>query len=177
MYIDRKFDPGFRELDHIKGEVPSVLKRLEKTVYAAASHVRRLKQAGCGDYADAILNRYGFGGDGGTAENELSRFAPKGSPRPSDQTGIQELSANPERHKAYVDACYERWVKGITDIKRVVEKYGGDVIVNGMPLDAYLRREYLRQVTHSGEPPDKVQVKIFVPGQDKLSSLREFTEK
>ncbi len=160
-----------RELAQIKQGTASMIIGLENTIYAAAREVLDLKKAGSGDYAEAILGRNGFGGD--TAEIYFYRFAPKGSPRPSNQAEFQALLADPERSKAYDKACYQRWVKVVQAVQRVVRRYGGDVEVNNYPLQAYLNL-----VESSGKTPaHRVQVRISIPGQGKLRTLRELMEK
>lgn len=160
-----------QDLVRIKQETESVISGLENTVYAAARDVRALKKAGSRDYADAILDRHGFGGD--TAEIYFYRFAPKGSPRPSNQVEFQALLADPERHKVYAEACYQRWVEGIQAVQRVIQRYGGAVEVDDIPLS-----DFLSLVKDPDKKPDhRVHVKISVPGQDKLRTLRRLVEK
>lgn len=164
-----------KELAHIRQETPSVLRRLESavgqletTVYSAARDVRALKKAGSGDYADAILNRNGFGGD--TAEIYFYRFAPRGSARPSNQAEFQALMADPERSREYVRACYEKWLKEVQAVEKIVQRYGGKLEVNGAPFEMF-QRWVANNPTRV--PDHRVHVKITFPGQVELRTLRE----
>ena len=153
------------DLQVMAKELP-VLGRVEK-LYAAAREVRALKRAGSVDYANAVLGRNGFGGN--EAEIYFYRFASAGSPRPSNQAEFSALLSDPQRYKAYEEACYKRWSQGITAAQRVVNRYGGEVTVDDIPLD-----RYFLEVQGSGVIPNhRVHVKISIPGQDTLRQLRK----
>ncbi len=138
-------------LQDMRDKTSSVLDGLEKTLYAAARDVRLLKQTGCEDYADAVLDQNGFDGD--TAEIYFHRFAPRGSSIPN----------NREEFKI----AYQKWVQGIKRVQRVVQRYGGTVEVRDMPLD-----KYLAEIKDGKKPEHRVHVTILVPGQETLCLLR-----
>ena len=158
-----------RDLQSIRERMPALFQGIEETLYAAAGEVRALKRTGSGDYADAILDQNGFGGD--TAEIYFYRFASEDSPNPSE-AGFRALMSDPERSRAYEEACYRRWSSDITAVQRVVRRYEGEITVNGMPLD-----NYFFEVEDSGVTPNhRVHVRILIAGQDALCQLRELVD-
>ena len=151
----------------IKQGIKALRKGLETTVYAAAREVRGLKATCSSEYAEAVLDTNGHGGN--TARVYFYRFAPEGFPRPSDRGAFAALLGDPQRSAEYNDTCYLRWKDNIQRVQDVIARYGGTVGVDGLPL-----QDYLREVEQSGKTPaHRVQITISVPGQEHVRLLRE----
>ena len=150
------------ELTHIKRRTASVIGRLEGTLFAAAEEVKSLKQTYSGQYADAIL----YGNMNNIVEVHFTHFAPSGSPMPHHLKEFLGMK-NAQEYKEYKQACYDRWVKGIQSVQRIVSKYGGWIEAGGVRLD-----HFLSMVSKNGEIPTHIsQVRMCFPEQDKLSYL------
>lgn len=153
-------------LNELRTKISAVIDGLESTLCAAADELRSLGGIASDDYADCILNHNRFGGD--TAEIYFYRFAPKGCPRPDSEDFFTFMS-EPDKASAYRKQCYLTWASEIHFVEPIVEKYGGHITVDGLPLDSYL----LAVVADGHTPDHRVHVGIEVPGQGKLYSLKK----
>ena len=157
-------------LQDIRSRMPTVLDGLENTLYATAKEVRALRTTCSEEYAEAILDQNGFGGD--TAEIYFYSFAPEGFPSPSNGEEFQALRANPHRNEAYEKACYQGWKTEIEAVNGIVTSHEGTIEVND-----YRLADYLREAEESGKTPvHRVQVKISMPGHENLRQLRDIVE-
>jgi hypothetical protein len=150
----------------IKQGIAQLRAGLESTVHATAKEVRGLGTTCSEDYAEAILDENGYGGD--TAEIYFYRFAPEGFPSPSDRVEFQALMGNPQRSAEYRASCYKGWRDELQSVQEVVARHDGAIEVEGMTL-----QDYLGAVQEAGETPDhRVHVRVSVPGQDQLRLIR-----
>jgi len=154
----------------IKQGIAQLRAGLENTVHATAKEVRGLGTTCSEDYAKAVLDENGYGGD--TAEIYFYRFAPEGFPSPSDRTEFQALMDNPQRSSEYRDSCYRRWKDEIQRVQEVVAQHNGAIEVEGMTL-----QDYLSAVQKARETPGhRVHVRVSVPGLDQLRLVRSLEE-
>ncbi len=142
--------------------------KIERIIPAgkAATKVRALKTPYSEEYAEAILDRNTFGFD--TAEVYFYRFAPKGSPNPTD-TAYHMVMDDPVKKATYDKECYCGWVTEIQQVQKIVDKYDGQIEAYSIPL-----KDYIAEVERSGKIPEfRIRVRISIPGQLQLRSLRK----
>ena len=133
----------------------------------AAKEVRELRTPASDDYSDALLGKNCYGGD--TAEIYLYRFAPDGSPQPSDREAYETLMGDAGKKAQYEKACHENWLADIGRLNEVVGKYDGEIQIDEKPLDTFLE-----ELQASGEMlTHRVHVQIRVPGQQELGKVRQ----
>lgn len=172
------------DLEKIRRQLPTVLADLEGSVFAAAKEVRALGRICSDEYADAILDQNGFGSD--TAEVYFYRYAPEGSPQPSDRQAFEAFMSNVARKEEYARACYRGWKEEVLATQAIVGKYGGKIgIVSDRssppcPLD-YSLEQFDRHYVSPALPAwdmfgHRLHVKVEFPGHEKLRKLREITK-
>lgn len=159
---------------HLKNAIDQLKAGLENTIRAAAKEITLLQTPKNRQYADAVMDQNGFGGD--TCEIYFHVYAPRGSIGPSLKPKaykkFEQAMNDPAKKLAYDKANFEGWKKEIYAIQGVASVFGGQVEVDYLPLDAYLRQLRETNVT----PDHRVHVKLVIPGQDELRLARELTE-